>query len=605
MTHDKLKTLRRHHAAATSNRLRGCPLLTTLVTLLFLTRFAHADDRSCTDCHSTGVESAPVVTVPAGSAHADLACADCHSARESFPHDDGAPPVSCADCHSEEDAALRGSAHLSGLVASLTRAQKGTPPLPAALCLSCHGGAPHDVRRGSSTESATHRTRIAATCLVCHAREGGVGPHVSPERYLEGVHEKAVLSGKTEAAVCTDCHGSHAIDPGTSPASPVHSSKLSATCGRCHPKPRAEYEASIHWQAAAKGVREAPVCTGCHGEHAIRSRRDDASATAKGNVTKTCSSCHASERMMSRLGIPTDRVATFEDSFHGLSGRLGDLRVASCASCHEHHDILPSTDPASSIHGERPSHWLIGFVRRMYRWLIAIVIGGMLLHNGLDLLAKARGWPAGERAVSLDPCFTVNERIQHALLAGSFIALAASGFALAFPESAFAWPWLQLEAGPETRKWVHRIAAIVLMGLALGHGLYLLRSPRGRLQIRALWPRLQDLRDFRSVATGLLRRPPAPIHLPHYTYAEKMEYFAVIWGTIVMAVTGLALWAVDSVLARFPFWVTDLMTTIHFWEAVLACLAILCWHGYWVVFDPEVYPLSMKWWTGGGRKKDE
>jgi hypothetical protein len=38
--------------------------------------------------------------------------------------------------------------------------------------------------------------------------------------------------------------------------------------------------------------------------------------------------------------------------------------------------------------------------------------------------------------------------------------------------------------------------------------------------------------------------------------------------------------------------------TIHYYEAVLACLAIIVWHFYHVIFDPDVYPLNPACWDG-------
>jgi len=37
---------------------------------------------------------------------------------------------------------------------------------------------------------------------------------------------------------------------------------------------------------------------------------------------------------------------------------------------------------------------------------------------------------------------------------------------------------------------------------------------------------------------------------------------------------------------------------VHFYEAVLATLAILVWHLYFVIFNPDVYPMNMAWFTG-------
>jgi len=83
-------------------------------------------------------------------------------------------------------------------------------------------------------------------------------------------------------------------------------------------------------------------------------------------------------------------------------------------------------------------------------------------------------------------------------------------------------------------------------------------------------------------------RPP----IGRFGYAEKMEYWAVVWGTLIMGATGLAIWFKIDVTQHLPRWVVAVATTIHYYEAVLACLAIIVWHFYHVMFDPDVYPLN-------------
>ena len=67
---------------------------------------------------------------------------------------------------------------------------------------------------------------------------------------------------------------------------------------------------------------------------------------------------------------------------------------------------------------------------------------------------------------------------------------------------------------------------------------------------------------------------------------------------IVMAVTGVMLWAKVLVGNHLPRWWLDVATAIHFYEAVLATLAIIVWHFYQVFFDPDVYPMNWAWWDG-------
>jgi cytochrome b subunit of formate dehydrogenase len=71
-----------------------------------------------------------------------------------------------------------------------------------------------------------------------------------------------------------------------------------------------------------------------------------------------------------------------------------------------------------------------------------------------------------------------------------------------------------------------------------------------------------------------------------------MEYWAVVWGTVIMGATGLMIWFKMEVTRFLPRWVVDVATTVHYYEAILACLAILVWHFYHVIFDPDVYPLN-------------
>ena len=71
-----------------------------------------------------------------------------------------------------------------------------------------------------------------------------------------------------------------------------------------------------------------------------------------------------------------------------------------------------------------------------------------------------------------------------------------------------------------------------------------------------------------------------------------------MWGTIIMGATGAVLWFNDFSLRYLPRWVIDLSTIIHYYEAVLAGLAVLVWHGYSVIFDPAHYPMDWLWLDG-------
>lgn len=83
-----------------------------------------------------------------------------------------------------------------------------------------------------------------------------------------------------------------------------------------------------------------------------------------------------------------------------------------------------------------------------------------------------------------------------------------------------------------------------------------------------------------------------------FSYMEKTEYWALIWGSVIMTVTGFLLWFENTtigVLTKLGF---DISRTVHFYEAILATLAIIVWHFYFVIFNPDVYPMNLSWLTG-------
>jgi len=232
----------------------------------------------------------------------------------------------------------------------------------------------------------------------------------------------------------------------------------------------------------------------------------------------------------------------------------------------------------------------------------------MFVHNLGDWVRKVaqlRFMPGGQFR-ALRPADRENgelrmfgfERVQHMLLLTSFVVLVWTGFALKYPDGWWARPLLAWETRWPMRGIVHRIAAVVFMAVAGMHIVSLIVSGRLRRHWEELWPRASDateaLLNF-LYNVGLRRnRPP----LSNHGYVEKAEYWAVAWGAVVMILTGVMLWANRFTLKWLPKAALDLATTVHFYEAVLAGLAIVIWHLYSVIFDPDVYPMETAWLTG-------
>ncbi|MEI6514904.1 MAG: cytochrome b/b6 domain-containing protein [bacterium] len=472
-------------------------------------------------------------------------------------------------------------------------------------CTSCHT----DIREAPHPDGFKAGP---ATCSPCHEKDIAT--------YLASAHGIAAASGSKKAARCTNCHGSHAIVPIRSATSPLNHENQAATCGKCHAQVLQEVRESIHGKAMAEGLRDAPTCTDCHADHQIETLK---TASPMKIAEQVCSRCHASERLNTRYNLPSNRSSSFFDSYHGLAARLGSTRAANCASCHGFHKILPSSDPLSMVHPSNmvktckkchpganenfslgkvhmdntPSRDIGSIANRWVRWiyltLIAGVIGGMLIHNLLTFRRKLIHI-YGKRDRSIIR-MNLTQRIQHGLLLVSFISLAVTGFALKYPDGWMAY----LVGGSETfRRMGHRAAAVVMLAVALAHVAYLLFTRDGRKLFKDFLPAKNDFTDvFANLKYLIMPHAPKP-KFPRFGYGEKAEYWAVVWGTILMGITGIMIWFKMDMTHWMPRWVIEVATTIHFYEAILAVLAIIVWHFYAVFLDPDIYPNNTAWLDG-------
>jgi cytochrome b subunit of formate dehydrogenase len=130
------------------------------------------------------------------------------------------------------------------------------------------------------------------------------------------------------------------------------------------------------------------------------------------------------------------------------------------------------------------------------------------------------------------------------------------------------------------------------------HMYYAIFTARGRDHLVRMIPKMRDARDV----VGMMRYYAGlDAHRPkfgRFGYVEKAEYLALVWGSIVMAVTGFLLWFQDAALKHLPMWALDVATIVHYYEAILATLAIIVWHLYYVIINPDFAPMSLTWIDG-------
>ena len=619
------------------------PRLTRLLILIALvclaSRTAAAlDNADCLTCHgdeSLVKKDAAGKTISLfvdearfkASIHAKNLCTSCHTDITDLPHPDNfvAKSVSCAQCHRVETEIYLKSDHGQAV-------HKGVQE--AASCKDCHGSN-HYLLNYRNPQSPVYRTNLPQTCGRCHGNAPEMEKFHLRQRspvvsYEKSVHGIALLQkGEVNAAVCTDCHGSHNLHRSTNPASKLYWQNVPNTCGKCHENVEQTYNLSVHGTAVKAGVRDAPVCTDCHGEHSITAVKLAASRVAPANIPETCGQCHAAQRIITQYRLPPNVFATYAQSFHGLALQGGNLTAANCASCHGIHDILPASDSRSTINaqnlpetcgkchpgiGTRLSAeffrihappgaaagkpWIVNFISWFYIALITMTIGGMASFNLLDYLHKTRAHIRAVRNSEGESRLTRWMRFQHYLLMGLFILLVYTGFAHKFPDAFWSWPFRALPNGSAVRGLIHRVCGWTFAGFFLAHLVALVGTRRGREHFRALWFVRDDLKDaFAQLTHNLGLRPTPPPHR-RWNYAEKAEYWALIWGSVVMIVTGVMLVFTATVLATLPKVWHDVAQVIHYYEATLAALAILVWHFYWTIFDPDEYPMNPSWLLG-------
>ncbi len=314
------------------------------MVLLFFSSAAGAQDEltneACLACHGTEELAGPTgrplfinADTFGASVHAPLSCTACHADATEIPHAEkleAVGPEMCAACHSDVVATYQQSVH------GKARANGTTE---AATCTSCHGS-PHAVRKTSDPASPVYPLSLPRTCGVCHgdpdlAKRHGIPVVNAYQMYMDSIHGRALTrSGLLVSANCSSCHGFHEIRPKNDPESKVSRTNVPSTCGACHAGIRDAYFTSVHGQAVKNGSPGAPVCVDCHTAHQIARVDTD---PWKLRVVTECGTCHE------------ESLKTYRDTFHGQVTALGFTPVARCSDCHGSHQVLPGSDPASSI----------------------------------------------------------------------------------------------------------------------------------------------------------------------------------------------------------------------------------------------------------------
>ena len=306
---------------------------------------AASPNDTCLMCHSDrsakgasgkaiGIDQAKF----AASVHGQMQfkCTDCHGdvSADKLPHEPQLKPANCAACHESQVKQYQATVHGKA---------KAKGNSVAATCGDCHGT--HEILKSKDPAARTHLSRIEATCGACHGNDALIAQARLPggnirSQYHDSVHGQKTNAkgGETSGApTCTSCHGTHNILAKADPKSRVAHDRIMDMCGSCHQRVRANFGHSLHGQLRHTGMSAAPDCVDCHSPHRIQPHN---ATQFQIEVINECGNCHK------------EQITTYRDTFHGQVTELGYTRVATCASCHGSHEILPASMPASMVSPE-------------------------------------------------------------------------------------------------------------------------------------------------------------------------------------------------------------------------------------------------------------
>ncbi len=213
--------------------------------------------------------------------------------------------------------------------------------------------------------------------------------------------------------------------------------------------------------------------------------------------------------------------------------------------------------------------------------------------------------------------FTLDQRIQHIILAITVVTLVLTGMPLKFSSTSWAPYLYALFGGINAAPIVHKTAGAIILLLFVYHVVYLvvniynhqivpLKKKEGLsagnvlklLAKQPLVPNLKDAKDIGNLMKYLLYFTKERPEGDEFTWKEKFDYWAPFWGMVIIGLSGLIMW--NKVLATkvVPGWIINFSLIAHSDEALLAALFLFIWHWYNVHFSTSVFPMGTAFLTG-------
>lgn len=569
------------------------------ITSTYERNITHPDSIGCLTCHHIGMSNDPKVIAtrrvetcknchenvnPAHARMTETNCTSCHKVHEGTAmHPMQANLVEqCSKCHE--------NAHPTH-----PKAVKGTPQ-----CTTCHS-----VDAVKKTVLTLQGASLSSTCESCHKN--------TPKLH-------AMAKYGTRPQQCSDCH-----DIGRDARWPESAAAIADRCTSCHKNELMTYKRGGHKGGMAAAVinKEAPTCVTCHNGH----KKPDASV--KYAATEQCVSCHSNEQLAKKYDLPVYAGGSYIKDYHGATVKFkGKGDVLTCADCHGAHNVAWNDSKvvaqvcqdchkgaSAKLAGAWLGHKPLGFTNKPiiflaklgYYVLIPFMLIGLAILILFQLIDQRRKGATVSRVLherfgehkhhAMVQRFNKVERFDHLGSALSFVTLVITGLPQTRPDWRVAQWIINALGGIDTTRFIHRVAGFIFVGLLVSHMSRGIFNALTKKRLPVMFPTIQDFFDTFETLKHFVWGTPKP-KTGKFDFAEKFEYWGMVLGGTLMAVTGVALVFPVVLTWILPGQFIALFRTLHGLEATFATLVVVLWHSYGVVLRPEVFPLDTTIFTG-------
>lgn len=472
-------------------------------------------------------------------------------------------------------------------------------------------------------------------CLECHGDKDLTKELPGGKEVSIFVDEKILQSSTHSKLHCTQCHkGFTDQHPDNSEA------PMAIDCATCHKKEADVYNTSIHGQLLAKGDSRAPTCYDCHTSHQIETHTNTHFKQASDS---RCGTCHK------------ESLKHYRDTYHGKAMALGRSNVAddvaACYDCHGDHNILPVSNPESTLskanikatcakchtgatdgftqyapHANPLDGKKYPALHLTFVLMTTLLLGVFTFFGTHTLMWLARSvWVYRHDSKAYRDSkfeiqrddewftrFTPFDRFLHFLVVTSFLLLVITGMPLKFYYTQWAKTLFDILGGAQAARSLHRFGAIITFLYFALHLFDLvktcwakrgnIRNPEtGKIELRRFFsvvfgpdsmvPSMQDLREFVAHQKWFFGKGEKP-QFDRWTYWEKFDYFAVFWGIFVIGLSGMVMWFPQFFTSFMPGWVINIALIVHSDEALLAAGFIFTVHFFNTHFRLEKFPMD-------------